>query len=65
MTVSSHIVENIIKVYTRHLLSERKNQEKNIKNESLQDIVTISDEGKKRIMEKVKNEIIEHIKSKG
>lgn len=66
MTLTSQMVENILKIYSKNLVSGNKLPTgNNIKELPPQDVVTISEDGKRRIMERFKDEAIKRLKSKG
>jgi len=65
MTIPALITKNILDLYSNHIPSGKtpfRNSASNIRTE---DIATISEEGKKQMMERLKNEAIEHLVSKG
>ncbi len=64
MTVSAQIVRNMLKVYSKEITPEKPRCAKPNKSEQTQDIVVISKDGRKRMMERLKNEAIEHLKLK-
>ncbi len=64
MTVSAQIVRNVLKVYSKEMTPEKPQCAKNNKSEQTQDIVVISKDGRKRMMERLKSEAIEHLKLK-
>ncbi len=66
MALNANIIENILKQYTNNIAFEGgKLRKPASEDELVQDSVKISENGKKRIMEKLKDEAIEHLKSKG
>ncbi len=65
MTVTPHIVEDILKVYTKNLVSGRSKAGKDAPRRPPQDVVTISEDGRRRMIERLKSEAIEYLKSKG
>ncbi|MBI5327224.1 MAG: hypothetical protein HZB80_02880 [Deltaproteobacteria bacterium] len=66
MTIPAIVTKNILDMYGHHILSGKKHSinsaSNNIKTE---DTAIISEEGKKKMMERLKNEAIEHLVSKG
>lgn len=67
MTITSSLVENVLKVYTKQLSDRRISlHDTTYKKEELsQDTVTISEAGKRRIIERLKSEAVENLRSKG
>jgi len=65
MTITSHIINNILKVYSENFVGERVHPGDEPQRQSSEDIVTLSEEGKKLIMERLKNKVVEDIRSKG
>ncbi|MBI5681937.1 MAG: hypothetical protein HZC45_02010 [Deltaproteobacteria bacterium] len=65
MTVPSPITKNILELYNRHISPGKTIPNNNSYSAPSKDIATISEEGKKHIMERLKNEAISHLVSKG
>jgi len=66
MTLTSQMVEDILKIYSNNLVSGNKLPTGHaIKELPPQDVVIISEDGKRRIMERFKDEAIKRLKSKG
>ena len=64
MTVSAQIVRNMLKIYSKDTTPEKPQCARKNKSEQTQDIVAISKDGRKRMMERLKNEAIEYLKLK-
>lgn len=64
MTITSQIIENILKAYTKSIEPQRTYSKDEHQKQSLPDTFTLSDEGKKRVMERLKIEAMENLKAK-
>lgn len=65
MTVPSPIAKNIMEMYNKHLSYGKTILKHNSPSAKSDDIATISEEGKKQIMERLKNEAMAYLVSKG
>ena len=65
MTIQSHLINTILKVYTKHLDTSPQRKERREAGPGLEDVVTISEEGKKRMLERLREEAIGRLKSSG
>ncbi|MBI5598592.1 MAG: hypothetical protein HY890_02510 [Deltaproteobacteria bacterium] len=64
MTITSNIIESILKLSGGDAVSERAEERVNAPRALSEDVVTISEEGRKRIMERLKHDVVEHLGSK-
>lgn len=64
MTIQSHLIDTILKVYTKHLETSPSHKKTRMRETSgSEDIVTISEEGRKRMFERLREEAIGRLKS--
>ncbi len=63
MTIRSYLIDTILKVYNRHQERETLRRSERERLPVIEDTVSISEEGKKRIFEKLRQEAIERLKS--
>ncbi len=66
MTIQSHLINTILKIYTKHLDTGPSARRVRVDGPpASEDVVTISEEGKKRMLERLKEEAIGRLKSSG
>ncbi len=63
MTISDYQITNVIKTYLKHVKVKAKNNEKNNHdNKKIQDTIIISEEGMKRLIERIEDNVTERIR---
>jgi len=63
MTISDYQISSVIKTYLKHVKVRTKNAEKpNHENQKIQDTINISDEGMKKLLERIETHVTERVK---
>jgi len=65
MTISDYQITSVIKTYLKHVKVKAKNNEKpNNGNQKIQDTILISEEGIKRLLERIEENVAERIRKR-